>query len=100
MSNHMDPERPEPRPNADPAATELYPIGTVADVTGVNPITLRAWERRYGKPRAVRLPSGHRRYTQDQVRWLRRIAEGRHLDAQQPRTAVRGRGVAAAGVRA
>jgi hypothetical protein len=28
--------------------TELYPIRTVATLTGVNPVTLRAWERRYG----------------------------------------------------
>ena len=26
----------------------LFPIRTVATVTRVNPVTLRAWERRYG----------------------------------------------------
>lgn len=27
---------------------ELFPIREVARLTGVNPVTLRAWERRYG----------------------------------------------------
>ena len=36
---------------------------------------MRIWERRYGRPEAVRLPSGHRRYTDAQVTWLRRVAE-------------------------
>ena len=31
-----------------------YPIRTVADLTHVNPITLRAWERRYGLFEPVR----------------------------------------------
>ena len=26
----------------------LYPIRTVSSLTGINPVTLRAWERRYG----------------------------------------------------
>lgn len=26
----------------------LYPIREVARLTGINPVTLRAWERRYG----------------------------------------------------
>jgi DNA-binding transcriptional MerR regulator len=42
-------------------------IGAVADQTGVAPATLRSWERRYGFPVAVRVPSGHRRYTSDHV---------------------------------
>jgi methanogenic corrinoid protein MtbC1 len=50
-------------------------IGDVAEATGISVDTLRAWERRYGRPRAIRLPSGHRRYTTGQVRWLRRVAE-------------------------
>ena len=63
------------RKGAPASAGALLSIGDVAEATGISVDTLRAWERRYGKPRAVRLPSGHRRYTQDQVRWLRRIAE-------------------------
>jgi DNA-binding transcriptional MerR regulator len=54
---------------------ELYSIGRAASVVGISPATLRIWERRYGAPVPVRLPSGHRRYTDEQVRWLRRVAE-------------------------
>jgi len=53
----------------------LHAIGEVASATGITPETLRIWERRYGRPRAVRLPSGHRRYTAEQIAWLRRVAE-------------------------
>jgi DNA-binding transcriptional MerR regulator/methylmalonyl-CoA mutase cobalamin-binding subunit len=50
-------------------------IGEVAQATGFTPDTLRVWERRYGEPVPVRLPSGHRRFTREQVLWLRRVAE-------------------------
>jgi MerR family transcriptional regulator, light-induced transcriptional regulator len=50
-------------------------IGALAEVTGIACDTIRVWERRFGRPVPVRLPSGHRRYTQEHVRWLRRIAE-------------------------
>ncbi|PYB76806.1 MULTISPECIES: MerR family transcriptional regulator [Pseudomonas] len=60
---------------------ELLPIGEVARLTGVNPVTLRAWERRYGLIKPQRTPKGHRLYPQDQVqrvqaalRWLERGA--------------------------
>ncbi len=56
------------------AASEGLSIGGVAAATGLSTETLRIWERRYGKPVPVRLPSGHRRYTAEQVRWLRRVA--------------------------
>ncbi|MBC7212531.1 MAG: MerR family transcriptional regulator, partial [Pseudomonas sp.] len=59
----------------------LLPIGEVARLTGVNPVTLRAWERRYGLITPQRTPKGHRLYPQDQVqrvqavlRWLERGA--------------------------
>ena len=53
----------------------LHSIGDVAEATGISVDTVRVWERRYGKPKPVRLPSGHRRYTDAQIRWLRRVAE-------------------------
>lgn len=59
---------------AEPSA-DLHAIGEVAEATGITPETLRIWERRYGRPVAVRLPSGHRRYTQEHITWLRRVAE-------------------------
>ena len=49
------------------------PIRTVAALTGVNPITLRAWERRYGLVRPLRTPKGHRLYTQAHVAEIRRV---------------------------
>jgi len=51
----------------------LYPIGTVAELTGVNPITLRAWERRYGLFEPVRKGSGHRLYTQEHIDLITRV---------------------------
>ncbi|MCC6673419.1 MAG: MerR family transcriptional regulator [Planctomycetes bacterium] len=57
------------------ALRDYLSIGDVAEATGIAPDTIRIWERRYGRPKPVRLPSGHRRYTQEHVRWLRRVAE-------------------------
>jgi DNA-binding transcriptional MerR regulator/methylmalonyl-CoA mutase cobalamin-binding subunit len=68
-------------------STELYSIGDVAEASGVSPDTLRMWERRYGRPVPVRLPSGHRRYTGDQLTWLRRVAEAL-AHGHRPRTVV------------
>jgi len=56
-----------------PAATERLPIRTVASLTGVSPITLRAWERRHGLVRPERTPKGQRLYTHDQVDLIRRV---------------------------
>lgn len=55
--------------------SQLWPMGAVSRRTGVGEHTLRAWERRFGFPDPVRLPSGHRRYPADQVRQLLLIAE-------------------------
>ncbi|MHC4819639.1 MAG: MerR family transcriptional regulator [Planctomycetota bacterium] len=52
-----------------------FSIGDVAKATGIGPDTIRAWERKYGRPQPDRLPSGHRRYSEQDVRWLRRVAE-------------------------
>lgn len=46
---------------------ELLPIREVARITGVNPVTLRAWERRYGLIQPERTPKGHRLYSKAQV---------------------------------
>lgn len=56
-----------------PANTEMYPIRTVATLTGVNPITLRAWERRYGLIKPTRTDSGHRLYTRHDIDKIHRI---------------------------
>ena len=63
----------------------LLSIGEFAEQTGVSVATLRAWESRHGFPVAVRLPSGHRRYRQEDVEQVRAVARrrdaGLRLDA-------------------
>jgi DNA-binding transcriptional MerR regulator len=58
-----------------PTSPDLLSIGDLARASGIGVATLRAWETRYGKPAAERLPSGHRRYRPADVRWLRGMAE-------------------------
>ncbi len=61
---------------SSPAETEsqaLLPIRSVSQITGVNPITLRAWERRYDLIRPTRTPAGHRLYSQADIRTIQRI---------------------------
>ena len=57
----------------EPEDTALYPIRTVSDLTEVNPITLRAWERRHGLFEPVRKASGHRLYTQAHIDLITRV---------------------------
>eukprot|EP01031_Cornospumella_fuschlensis_P015056 gene15056-18389_t len=56
---------PAAAPQADIAMQqeELFPIREVSRLTGVNPVTLRAWERRYGLIKPTRTDSGHRLYS-------------------------------------
>lgn len=51
----------------------LMGIGGISKATGVPVATLRTWERRYGFPTPVRLPSGHRRYSPDLIEHVRLI---------------------------
>lgn len=53
----------------------LLTIGALAAATGMSIETIRTWERRYGFPRAVRKPSGHRVYPLETVARLRRVGE-------------------------
>lgn len=55
------------------ATKEAFPIRTVAALTGINPITLRTWERRYGLIEPIRTPKGHRLYTKEQIAMLHRV---------------------------
>jgi DNA-binding transcriptional MerR regulator len=52
---------------------DLFPIREVARVTGVNPVTLRAWERRYGLIQPTRTESGHRLYSLSDIEKVRSI---------------------------
>ncbi|PRY64548.1 MerR family transcriptional regulator [Vreelandella songnenensis] len=58
-----------------PPDTPLYPIREVSRLTGVNSVTLRAWERRYGLIRPKRTPKGHRLYAQDDIARIERILQ-------------------------
>ncbi|GJL77871.1 MAG: HTH-type transcriptional repressor CarH [Nitrospinaceae bacterium] len=49
-------------------------IGELSKLTGISTHTLRIWERRYGSPVSMRLPSGHRRYPKNEVPRLRAVA--------------------------
>lgn len=53
----------------------LYPIRTVSEVTGVNSITLRAWERRYGLFEPKRTPKGHRLYSDKDIQRIHHVLE-------------------------
>lgn len=54
-------------------AQGYLPIREVARSTGVNPVTLRAWERRYGLVVPHRTPKGHRLYSTDHVARIQAI---------------------------
>lgn len=59
---------------------ENFPIRTVSEITGVNAVTLRAWERRYGLIKPSRTPKGHRLYSRQDIQLiqeiLNRLAQG------------------------
>lgn len=56
-------------------ADELFPIREVSRLTGINPVTLRAWERRYGLIQPVRTESGHRLYSRTDIETVHRILD-------------------------
>lgn len=79
---------------------QLLPIREVARLTGVNPVTLRAWERRHGLLLPHRTAKGHRLYAPDQIQrvqdilhWLARgasVGQVRELLERQPTVAPQG----------
>ena len=56
-------------------AAARYRIQTVAELTGVQEATLRAWERRYGVPAPARTDTGYRLYTHKDVETVKRMVE-------------------------
>ncbi|RON06454.1 helix-turn-helix-type transcriptional regulator [Pseudomonas brassicacearum] len=52
---------------------QMFPIREVARLTGVNPVTLRAWERRYGLIQPTRTESGHRLYSMTDIERVQSI---------------------------
>ncbi|MGB5443678.1 MAG: MerR family transcriptional regulator [Gammaproteobacteria bacterium] len=59
----------------EPPATGLLPIRAVSMLTGVNAVTLRAWERRYNLVTPQRTPKGHRLYTRQDVERIKQIVD-------------------------
>jgi len=55
------------------AAQGWLPIREVARRTGVNPVTLRAWERRYGLIVPQRTPKGHRLYSPEHLERIQKV---------------------------
>jgi len=51
----------------------FFPIREVAQQTGVNPVTLRAWERRYCLIKPLRTAKGHRLYTTEHIEHIRTV---------------------------
>ncbi|KJZ18738.1 MULTISPECIES: MerR family transcriptional regulator [Halomonas] len=60
---------------APPTESPLYPIREVSRLTGVNSVTLRAWERRYGLIEPRRTPKGHRLYAREDIERVERILQ-------------------------
>ncbi|MCI0506965.1 MAG: MerR family transcriptional regulator [Gammaproteobacteria bacterium] len=78
-----------------PGEEELYPIRTVSSLTGVNSITLRAWERRYGLIKPVRTPKGHRLYTQNDIDLIQQVLEllGKGISIGQVKDYLKGKSI-------
>ena len=90
------PDQPTLDSNAQ-SPGDWLPIREVARQTGVNAVTLRAWERRYGLIVPHRTAKGHRLYSQEHVQrvmtiltWLNRgVSVSRIkslIDSEQPET--------------
>ena len=54
---------------------QQYPIRTASEMTGINAVTLRAWERRYGLIKPLRTPKGHRLYTLQHIDLINQVRE-------------------------
>lgn len=68
MPQHVPPQA---QPPEDSEA--CLPIRTLSERTGVNTVTLRAWERRYGLLTPSRTAKGHRLYRDSDVEKVKRI---------------------------
>jgi DNA-binding transcriptional MerR regulator len=68
---------PNPEIESTYDAPAALSIGDVVAATGVGEATLRAWERRFGFPRPRREPSGHRRYSAEEVERIRSVVRER-----------------------
>jgi len=51
----------------------LYSIGEVAERCAINPVTLRAWQRRYGLLKPQRSEGGHRQFDDEDIQRIEEI---------------------------
>lgn len=51
----------------------VYSIGEVAERCGINPVTLRAWQRRYGLLKPQRSEGGHRQFDDEDIQRIEEI---------------------------
>ncbi|MGB7801722.1 MerR family transcriptional regulator [Buttiauxella sp.] len=51
----------------------LYSIGEVAERCAINPVTLRAWQRRYGLLKPQRSEGGHRQFDDEDIERIEEI---------------------------
>lgn len=56
-------------------SSALYNISTVANMLGVNAVTLRAWERRYQLINPKRTEAGHRLYSNEDIETIKVILQ-------------------------
>ncbi|MFM4803678.1 MerR family transcriptional regulator [Aeromonas bivalvium] len=63
----------EPQAAAPLPDEGVYPIREVSRLTGVNAVTLRAWQRRYGLVQPARTEKGHRLYSEQDIRQIGEI---------------------------
>ncbi|QLC73874.1 MerR family transcriptional regulator [Pseudomonas sp. LPB0260] len=67
MNGEARPAAPGGDPASEALGEGLLPIREVARLTGVNAVTLRAWERRYGLIVPHRTAKGHRLYSEAHI---------------------------------
>ncbi len=60
----------------------FYSIGDVAERCGINPVTLRAWQRRYGLLKPQRSEGGHRQFDEEDIQRIEEIK--RWIDSGVP----------------
>ena len=70
----VEPQQASGVPSVVDTVERAYEIQEVAQLTGLSPARLRAWERRYELVQPRRAPNGYRTYTADQVALLRAYA--------------------------
>ena len=71
----IEAEQTQRQPERVGGSAATLPIREVAQRTGVNPVTLRAWERRYGLLVPQRTGKGHRLYSECDVARIQEILE-------------------------